>query len=128
MPSHPVGAYGGVIAVQNYILGVQPLAPQYARVQIRPHPGRLKFARGTIPTQRGPIHLSFKNDAQAGSFSMNVTLPCNTRADVYVPKGRAAGTTVTVDGSPREGEDAGRYIRITDIGSGEHVFLGPENY
>jgi alpha-L-rhamnosidase len=120
--SHPVGAYGGVIAVQHYVLGVQPLEPQYARVRIRPHPGNLKFAKGTIPTQRGPIGVSWKNDAKAGKFSMKVTLPCNVRADVYIPKGRAVGTTVSVDGSPRKGEDAGKYIRITDVGSGDHVF------
>ncbi len=121
--SHPVGAYGGVIAVQSYVLGVQPLEPQYARVKIRPHQGELEFAKGTIPTQRGPIRVSWENDAKAGEFSMKVTLPCNVRVDVYIPKGRAGGTTVKVDGSPRQGENAGKYVLVRDVGSGDHLFV-----
>ena len=86
--------------MQNYVLGVQPSELRYARVKIRPHPGELEYAKGTIPAQRGPIHVSWKDDTPAGPFSMKVTLPCNVRVDVYVPKGRADGTTVTVGGRP----------------------------
>jgi len=120
--SHPQSSYAGVIAIQDYILGVKPLAPQYARVQIRPHPGALKFAKGVIPTQRGPIRVDWRNDADTKAFRMTVSIPCNVRADVYVPKD-AAGTAVTVDGALQEGEDAGKYVRIPDVGSGEHEFV-----
>jgi alpha-L-rhamnosidase len=123
--SHPVGAYGGVIALQHYILGVQPLAPQYARVQIRPCPAQLQYAKGTIPTQRGPIYVAWENHSQAAGFSLTVRLPCNVKADVHVPRGRADGTTVTVNGKRREGKVSGEYLVISDVGSGEHVFARP---
>jgi alpha-L-rhamnosidase len=121
--SHPQSSIGGVIAVQEYLLGVQPLEPQYARVKVRPHSGGLKFAKGTIPTQRGPVAVSWTDDSKEKEFRMAVSIPCNMRADVYVPKGGAAGTSITVDGAPREGEDAGRYVLIRDVGAGEHAFV-----
>ncbi|MEM7234344.1 MAG: alpha-L-rhamnosidase C-terminal domain-containing protein, partial [Planctomycetota bacterium] len=121
--SHPVGAYGGVIAIQHYVLGVQTTKPQYAHVKIRPHPGELKFARGTIPTQRGPIHVDWKNDTKTETFSLTVELPCNVHADVFVPRRSETGTTVEVDGTPRRVEDAGRYLRIRNVGSGSHRFV-----
>lgn len=121
--SHPVGAYGGVIAVQNYILGVQPLAPQYARLQIRPHPAQLEYAKGTIPTQRGPIYVSWKNDPPDAGFSLTTCLPCNVRANVYLPRGRADGTSITVNGKRRKAVANGDYLLIKDVGSGEHVFV-----
>jgi len=121
--SHPQSSIGGVIAIQEYILGVQPLEPQYARIKVRPHPGDLKFAKGTVPTQRGPVDIDWQNDTSAKSFRMTVKIPCNMRADVYMPKGNVSGATVTVDGSRQEGEEAGRYLLIRDVGAGPHVFV-----
>lgn len=121
--SHPVGAYGGVIALQQYILGVKPLAPRYARVRIRPHPGQLRFARGKIPTQRGPILVSWQAGPEAATFRITATIPCNVLADVYIPKGLSAGTTVKINGTMKDGQPAGNYILFKNIGAGEHVFV-----
>jgi len=119
--SHPVGALGGVIALQNYVLGIQPLKPQYARVKIRPHVGDLDFARGKIPTQRGPIAVDWQvRDAR--SFHMELTLPCNVQADVYLPSSSGEGGAVLMDGAPVKARDEGRYLLVADVGSGHHVF------
>ena len=118
--SHPVGALGGVIALQQYVLGVQPLEPQYARVKIRPHVGDLDFARGKIPTQRGPLAVHWQvRDAK--SFRIEVSLPGNVQAEVYLPRPRGKGVTVMVDGTAEKAKDAGSYLLVSNVGSGRHV-------
>lgn len=121
--SHPVGAYGAVIALQEYILGVKTLSPQYARVQVRPHTGNLHFASGKIPTQRGPIFVDWQTESEAGTFSMTVKLPTNVQADIYIPKGSSLDKNVEINGSTSTGQDTGKYILFRDIGSGEHRFV-----
>ncbi len=121
--SHPFGAYGAVIALQEYILGVKNMAPQFERMQIRPHPGDLRFARGTIPTQRGEVAVAWEADRQTGGFRMNVKIPVNTRADVHLPRGTSAGTAVILNGTPLEGTVAGNYLVLENVGSGEYEFV-----
>ena len=41
----------------RFVLGVQPLEPGYGRVVVRPQLGSLSWARGVVPTVRGPIHI-----------------------------------------------------------------------
>ena len=115
--SHAYGANAGVVALQEYILGVKIIAPQAARLQVRPHVAGLTFARGDIPTQSGRVSVSWQTGP---GFKMDLTLPCNVRADVYVPKGGNPTAGVKVDGKTREGEIAGNYVRVRDIGSGAH--------
>jgi len=117
--SHAYGANAGVVALQEYILGVKIAAPQAARLQVRPHTAGLAFAHGQIPTQSGPVSVSWEAGRQ---FKMEVTLPCNVRADVFVPKGKGQGATVKVDGKTQQGKIVGSYIRLRDIGSGRHKF------
>jgi alpha-L-rhamnosidase len=70
---------------QEYILGVQPLAPQYAQVQIKPlwFGPKLSRARGKVPTERGDIEVTWVREH--GRFSLTLTLPPNIRASVYIP-------------------------------------------
>ena len=109
-----------MIALQNNVLGIQPLEPQYARVKIRPHVGDLDFARGVIPTQRGPIAIDWQVRDDA-SFHMELSLPCNVQADVYLPRPDGTGGTVLMDGIAVKAQDAGRYLLVADVGSGRHV-------
>jgi len=118
--SHPVSSYAGVIACQDYILGVQPLEAGYDRVKVKPLTCGLTYAKGVIPTQRGPLGVSWKN---AKIFSMTVDIPCNVRADVYIPKGEAGGADIEVDGRKVSAEAAGNYLRVRDVGSGKHRFI-----
>jgi len=117
--SHAYGANAGVVALQEYILGVKIAAPQARRLTVRPHIMGLEFARGDIPTQSGKVSVSW----QAGDrFELSVEIPCNVRADIYVPKGKGDGAAVNVDGKKRQAEPAGRYLLIRDVGAGKHRF------
>ena len=119
--SHPWGAVG-LVGMQQYILGVKPLAPQYERVQIKPlsFGARLASASGQAPTDRGDILVSWER--QDGRFSMRVTLPANVQARVCVPRGNGPGTAVLVDGIATRGRADGRYLVIEDVGSGTYTF------
>jgi hypothetical protein len=66
----------------RYVLGVQPLAPGWTRAIVRPHPGPLASAEGTVPTPRGPIGVSWTNDR---GFRLSLRLPAGTTAQLELP-------------------------------------------
>ncbi len=45
-----------------YVLGIQPLSPGFRNFRIRPYPGSLLFASGTVPTPAGDIHIAWEYD------------------------------------------------------------------
>ena len=67
------------------VLGVQPATAGWSRTIIRPCPGGLKFARGKVPTPRGPIEVDWKNDS---TFTLSLTLPEGMTAKVEVAGSR----------------------------------------
>jgi len=69
------GWAGGPTAwLSKNVLGVTPVDPGCAKVEITPHLGRLAWAEGTYPTPKGPIKV--RHDKQAdGSVKSTVTLP-----------------------------------------------------
>jgi hypothetical protein len=78
----------------RFVLGVEPLEAGWGRGIIRPCEGGLRFARGKVPTPRGPIEIDWKRD---GGFQMKVSLPEGVRGHVEVPAG-AATEQVFVNG------------------------------
>ncbi len=66
----------------RYLLGVEAQQPGWATVRIRPNPGTLSFARGKVPTPRGPVSIHWKN---AEHFRMEVELPEGLAARVELP-------------------------------------------
>ena len=64
------------------VLGVRPIEPGYQRVQIKPFPGGLSWAKGTVPTPHGDIQVSW---TQGKQFELELTLPDGIKADVILP-------------------------------------------
>jgi alpha-L-rhamnosidase len=118
--SHPWGAIG-LCGLQYYLLGVKPLAPQYAEVQIKPlrFGAKLTSASGKVPTDRGDIIVGWSRNE--GGFHMTLQLPVNVRARLYVPNTGADGPAVTVDGTGVTGLVEGDYVAIGEVGSGVHT-------
>ncbi|MEO7414143.1 MAG: alpha-L-rhamnosidase C-terminal domain-containing protein, partial [Opitutaceae bacterium] len=117
--SHAWGA-AGLDGYVRYILGIKPTKPGYEEVQIKPlaFGEKLPSAKGTIPTDRGDISVSWNRTADR--YTMTVSLPANVTSSVHLPKGSSASNTVRVDGANVVGvEDAG-YLRVP-IGSGAHT-------
>ncbi|MCB8943727.1 MAG: family 78 glycoside hydrolase catalytic domain [Ardenticatenaceae bacterium] len=101
--SHPWGAVG-LLGIQEYVLGVQPLAAQYARVQLKPlwFGARLHRASGKVPTERGDLAVAWQREN--GRFTLTCTIPPNMKAAIYLP------TSAT------------NHAFMGEVGSGTHHF------
>jgi hypothetical protein len=64
---------GAAPALTNYVLGVQPTSPGFATFTVTPHPSDLTWAKGTIPTPRGDIAVSWRR--LAGKVTLSVSAP-----------------------------------------------------
>ncbi len=67
-------ASGPTAWMSQNVLGIQPMEPGFATVRIAPQLGSLKWAEGTYPTPRGPIHVRHERQAD-GSIKSEVKLP-----------------------------------------------------
>lgn len=74
-------------APANYIVrhfaGIEPLEPGFKQIQIKPQPGSVRQATLKYQTISGTIEESFENGPN--SFKLQITLPGNTTAHVYLP-------------------------------------------
>ena len=66
----------------RYVLGAHALQPGWTTARIRPHPSGLTYAKGKIPTPKGPILVSWENSDE---FTLSLTLPDGMPARIEVP-------------------------------------------
>jgi alpha-L-rhamnosidase len=69
----------------EYVAGIRPAEPGYARVIIAPEPGELEWARAEYRSVRGPILSSWRQDGD--TFHLDVELPPNVTGTVVLPDG-----------------------------------------
>ncbi len=69
--------------IPRKLMGIEPTAPGYASVIIRPQLGPLKHATMKLPTIRGSILCEAKREG--GIFTLSVTIPANMTAQVELP-------------------------------------------
>jgi alpha-L-rhamnosidase len=90
--SHPDTAIAGHFSA--YLLGVEPMSPGYATFSVRPQPTReVRWAKGVVPTPHGPIMAEW--ELTNSVFTLSLSVPKGTLADVVLPK----GGDVTVNGT-----------------------------
>jgi len=114
------GTVGGIAADAD--------GPGYRRIVVRPQPGGgLTWARARLVSPYGAIETRWSVEGDA--FRLEVTIPPNTSARVFVPVaeggavtegGVAAGEADGVCLVGREGEAA-----VFDVGAGSYVFAAP---
>lgn len=108
-----------IVDILETLLGVRVIQPGAAVVGIRPPPSGLKFARGRVHTERGPVRVAWTRQGSTG-LDLSVELPMNVRAEVALPASDAAKTSASGAGAPRlKKTDAGV---IYEVGSGESRF------
>src|SRR4051795_4374668 len=77
----------GTIAQWFYedVAGIKPLEPGYKKIEIRPliTPDGIQSASASYDSVEGPIKSSWSQTA--AGITMNVSVPANTTAKVYVP-------------------------------------------
>lgn len=88
---------GDIWALTSGVLGVEPLAPGFARFEVDPTPGDLQWARGRVPTPHGSIDIHWSHTT--GDFRLTVTVPTGTSTTVGVPTFGQRGD-LWVDGKP----------------------------
>ena len=94
----------------HHILGAQVRNPGWAAATIRPCTADLKFARGKVPTSRGPIEIDWSND---GPFNLSLSLPKGMSAVVELPAPKGS-TGVFADGKPLSATKRGDRWMVDD--------------
>lgn len=124
--SHPWGA-SGLKGMQNYFLGIKTLEPQNKVIQIKPLDfnavEELSSVSGTYHTDQGMVKLSWKRTAK--SFLLDLELPVNVSAEVYIPCANAFDREFELlsDGNPVNYTKQNGYIYLGKIGSGKYSFV-----
>jgi hypothetical protein len=127
---------GVVPALTNYILGVKPQGPGFSTFSVKPIPGDVQWAKGMVPTPRGPIRLSWDSNQASGLFFLSVSSPAGTKGTVSVPVGNSSvpvyvdGNAVWENGGPRadtanfEGSEEQGYVSVLVQGGDHTVTVG----
>jgi alpha-L-rhamnosidase len=111
----------------EYLAGIRtdPEKPGFRHAIIRPYPaGDLAFVNATHKTMYGALNSSWKR-AQ-GQFTLDVTVPANTTATVWVPAKDAS--TVTESGKKVAEAKGVKFVRsegasaIFEVESGTYSF------
>jgi len=108
------------------VAGIDTEGPGYKRIIIRPRPGGgFSYAKASYKSIHGKIVSDWR--IKGRTFTLNVTIPANTTATVYVPARDAE--SVTEGGKPAASSKGVRFLRMEDgkavyeVGSGNYVFV-----
>lgn len=94
---HPYGT-GPAFVSHDYILGVQPLAPGYRELLIRPRALGLTQASGRVPTPAGDVVVQWRHSPTR--WEVAVELPAGVVATVELPRQGWNRETLMVEGDP----------------------------
>ncbi len=97
--------------------GINPLAPGFKRIQIKPQPaGDLSWVKTSYNSVHGKIVSDWQK--QANGFQMHIVIPTNTRAVVYCPS--SVGKPVMENGKEIKAVRYESGYAVMELGSGEY--------
>ena len=122
---HPFGTCIGAFLFRD-IAGIRPdpSAPGYRKIVIRPVPGNLRWVKARYDSISGPITVDWQHDP--GRFTLQVSIPPNTTATVYLPA--KSEQSVTESGRSLAHDPGvnslqpGKDLLKVEIGSGHYDF------
>ena len=117
--NHIWGAAAGNLIARK-LMGIEPIEPGFRKIRIKPQPATLRQAEIKVPSIRGDIFVSFENLPDE-KFTMEVEIPANTTAEVWLPK-LSGKYRLTVDDVSQKGEVDGLFVKVK-AGSGKHRFV-----
>ena len=100
-------------------LGVEPAAPGWDRIRIRPQVAGLAQADGIVPTVKGPVSVSVRQDEK--HYLLQLELPSNTQSCIQIPCPKGKKWSVTLDGQPFPFRREGAFLVLDPVGSGHRV-------
>jgi len=105
--------------IPRFILGVRPLEPGFKKVLIQPQPGPLERVSGIIPTPRGPVAISIRNNPE-GPMEMKLDIPPGMTARVGLAQRPGAPVKIILNGKITDAKTEGAYHYLDPIPSGSH--------
>ncbi|MGH9343111.1 MAG: family 78 glycoside hydrolase catalytic domain [Terriglobia bacterium] len=123
---HPFGTCIGGFLFRD-VAGIRPdpSAPGYNKIIIRPVPGNLRWVRARYDSIAGAISVNWQHDA--AKFTLQVSIPPNTTATVYLPA--SLEQDVMESGRPLAHNPGIKLVQPekntvkVEIGSGKYEFL-----
>jgi alpha-L-rhamnosidase len=108
--------------------GIKPASAGYKTIQIQPVPGNgLTWARTSYNSTRGLISTAWTNTAS--TFNLDVVIPANTTAQIYMPTTNTAAVTesgVLATNSPGVSYvGTSNNFAIYNVGSGHYLWSSP---
>ncbi|MBP7050593.1 MAG: alpha-L-rhamnosidase [Phycisphaerae bacterium] len=107
--------------IPRCLMGVQPLSPGFAKVRIKPQVGSIRTASLDLSTIRGTIHADVVSES-GKSFVLNVALPANVEAILYLPRLGSGNRDIRMDGKIVTGTLDGDFVAIDGVPPGRHSF------
>jgi alpha-L-rhamnosidase len=104
--------------ISRKLMGIEPLAPGWAKFRIRPQIGGLKYADITVPTVKGPVKVSYKQERSC--FKADVAIPANTSAQFFLPLNGRKNYQVLLNGKNVKATSVNGAAVIGHLGSGIH--------
>jgi alpha-L-rhamnosidase len=105
--------------------GIRPASPGYKTILIAPVIGQgLTWAKTSYTSMQGKISTAWRREGPR--LKLDVTVPVNTTATVFVPAGKVGG--ITEGGRPAARAPGVKYLRAEDgcgvfeVGSGSYAF------
>jgi alpha-L-rhamnosidase len=109
-------------------IGLDPQKPGFRHIILHPRVGGgLTSASATFRSIRGPVASAWK--LKDGALTLEVTIPANATATVYVPAAEA--DSVTESGKPAAKAEGVQFLRaeqgeaVFEVGSGSYTFVCP---
>ena len=109
----------------GWVGGIKTASPGYKTIIIRPVIGNgISWAKTSFDSPYGIIANAW--NVEIGKLKLDVTIPANTRATVYVPTTNAA--SVTESGKTTEKANGVKFLRmeensaVYEVGSGRYIF------
>lgn len=118
-------AAGPTATLTTRVLGANPTGPGFSTYDVRPHPGALSWAQGSVPTPHGTLEVNWKH-GKNGTFDMDVRSPAATSGRLAVP---TFGNEVRVvldgkdvwDGTRGSAHLDGGYVVLDGVRPGSHT-------
>ncbi len=70
--------------IPRKIMGIEPAEPGFSKINIKPQPGNLTWAKTKLPTIHGDVLVNFDQD-KGKTYNLTVNIPANTTAQVFIP-------------------------------------------
>lgn len=115
--SHAWGSSPANVIVRN-LCGITPLEAGYGKIQIKPQLGGLNNVEVKAPNIKGYVYMCIDTESK----TMDINIPANTTATVYVPFNSSSAEMLYMDGMPVASETVDEYYVLENVGSGAHTF------